>query len=123
MSFKFAGVRVLEGCAPHIRKVLKQGELYLLSYRYESSSDINSLSFRQNQGLKITANTLYNIYDERCCIEISINAIVGKNGDGKSTIVEIILRILNNFAFSYGFLNDQPSLKYIDNISLVSNKI
>ena len=116
MSFKFAGVRVLEGCAPHIRKVLKQGELYLLSSRYESSSDINSLSFRQNQGLKITANTLYNIYDERCCIEISINAIVGKNGDGKSTIVEIILRILNNFAFSYGFLNDQPSLKYIDNI-------
>lgn len=116
MSFRFAGVRVLEGCAPHIRKVLKQGELYLLSSRYKSSSDVNSLSFRQNQGLNITANTLYNINNERCSVEISINAIVGKNGDGKSTLVEIILRILNNFAFSYGFLNDQPSLKFIDNI-------
>ena len=39
---------------------------------------------------------------EERTIEVSIHAIVGKNGDGKSSVVEMIIRIINNFAICCG---------------------
>ena len=36
-------------------------------------------------------------------IHINIQALIGKNGERKSTIVELMLRVLNNFACFFGF--------------------
>lgn len=34
MSFQIAGIKILPNCTPYIRKVLKEGEVYLLSSKY-----------------------------------------------------------------------------------------
>ena len=44
------------------------------------------------------ASSLYNISVKNRSIGVTINAIVGANGAGKSTIVDYIVRILNNLS-------------------------
>ena len=57
-----------------------------------------------------------NFYPTKNNVAVSISAIIGKNGDGKSTIVELIMRLLNNFAYASGFTESQNSLKKIDKL-------
>ena len=47
---------------------------------------------------------------------VSVSAIVGKNGDGKSSLVELILRIINTFGYACGFTEDQESLAYVNGV-------
>lgn len=53
-------------------------------------------------------------FDEK--LSINISCVVGKNGDGKSSIIELLIRILNNFAYLSGFLSDHDILKFIPNL-------
>ncbi len=108
LQFKLIGVRPLKGCASHIRKVLKEDTTYFLYNEYEvdpensdriclkSNNTALPISFFSKQGKGYPV--------------ISISAIVGKNGDGKSSIVELIMRILNNFAYYSGFKKKQSTL-------------
>lgn len=50
-------------------------------------------------------------------IAVNIHAIVGKNGDGKSSVVEMIIRIINNFAICCGYRADHESLSYNVSVS------
>lgn len=68
-------------------------------------------------------NLLYDDYYEENANNVphvQFSAIVGKNGSGKSTIIELIMRIINNFAtIVYGEINHDPAskrLRYIENV-------
>lgn len=112
-QFKFIGVRPLKGCAPNIRKVLKEDTTYFLYNNYEvDSEDPNSVKPRMDFAY---LNNLFCLPDESSPL-ISVSAIVGKNGDGKSTIIETIMRVLNNFAYASGFLKDQKELQPVKDL-------
>lgn len=78
-SFLLSYIEIKPGCAPSIRKILKEGEKYCFNHCAPTDGDsfISDL-FGKN---------------------IFVQAIVGKNGCGKSTLFEIIIRIMNNLAY------------------------
>ena len=85
-NFSLIALRILPGCKEHLKKILQE-EWYLLNNWYERRGD---------QLLKRLDATLErNLYGEN----VSVSAIVGKNGSGKSSLMELIFRIVNNLDF------------------------
>lgn len=100
--FKLLAFRVLDGCADHIKKCLHKNEYYYfcMDYRFDEP-------YRIYKGSRYVAplhdrffmpipKIHYGIQKKRK-LRINVNAIVGKNGDGKSTIIEVMMRLLNNY--------------------------
>ena len=84
-QFSIAGLYVDGDCDTHIRKNLDSGH-YFFNKRCELKNGEVSLSkIREPEANFFGSN-------------ISVQAIVGKNGSGKSSILELIYRIINNFA-------------------------
>lgn len=120
MSFRIAGIKILRDCKPYVRKILKENEVYLLSSRYkEDSLNELTLTFDRVVTENLYYQTMYDVNRDTGTLEVSINAIVGQNGDGKSTLLEVILRVLNNFACTQGYLVDQPTLKYVEGVNAI----
>lgn len=86
MDFIITAIRIYEGCEPNLKKGLKD-EWYLLSNRVHVTS--------QNK-LEIVKGYTYtnNLWGKG----INISAIVGSNGSGKSSLLEILYRIINNLS-------------------------
>lgn len=86
-NFAIICLHVLQGCPERFRKVLKENEYYFFNdwYRLEKGKLV------RNNGNVYTRNFFGD--------NISIQAIVGKNGCGKSSLFELIYRILNNFSY------------------------
>ena len=110
--FKILGIKILDGCYESVHKVLKVGRPYLLfDYYQEDQSNEHTLKCAKlDRGVE---SGLYNVTcDNGREIAVTVTGVVGQNGDGKSTFVEVVLRLLNNFAHAFGFLTDQESLHY-----------
>ena len=100
--FKILAVKVLPGCNNHIRKVLFEDRWYIFYKDYKVTQDGKWL--KQKSTISVPTD-FYQMND--AAPNISISAIVGKNGDGKSSLIELIVRILNNVAYSaYRDLHD-----------------
>ncbi|MDL2277398.1 ATP-binding protein [Parabacteroides sp. OttesenSCG-928-G07] len=113
-EFKLIALRPLDGCAEHILKCLSIGYTYYFSNDYIVSQDDKvepaqtnlqplSSGFFSNKG---SANTPL----------VNISAIVGKNGDGKSSVIEIIMRLINNFAIQYNLKTDNFSMHKVNDV-------
>ena len=85
MGFTIICVHPLEGCK--YLKILKGGEYYFFNdwYRMENGNVV------RNEDCVFKRN----FYGKG----ISVQAIVGKNGSGKSSLLELIYRIINNFSY------------------------
>lgn len=92
-QFKIIAIRPLKGCAPYILKRLEENQFYYLCNGYEISED-GSIKIIEKD---ILDDNFFQLEDDR--LHINISAIVGKNGDGKSSLIELMIRILNNFAY------------------------
>lgn len=60
---------------------------------------------------------LYN--DKAATTEISISAIVGENGSGKSSILDMIIRVINNFAAS--IMGEKPLFPNAEHLHYINN--
>lgn len=93
-SFAIVAVRCNSEYSTGKRK-LAAGTIYYFLDGYSIDNDIVITGNREN---------LNNIYDDYLChqgsdnIHVQISALVGQNGSGKSSIIEFVMRLINNFA-------------------------
>lgn len=108
--FKIIAIRPLKGCASHIRKCLKEGVFYYFCDDYRIDEMLGVVR-RKSQNLEPLADDFF-LRKPR----VNINAIVGKNGDGKSTLVELMIRLVNNCSITNDLAVGKDSLKWVDDV-------
>lgn len=109
MSFKIIALEILEGCDNKHSKLLEKNKLYYFYNDYSIKSD------------KIAVKENFNIYSflddaQQSDLTINISAIVGKNGMGKSTIVEFIIKAINNLFYRYREDNKEEEFHEVDKV-------
>ena len=105
-SFKIIAIKPLRDCNPDYLKVLNAEEPYYFYNNYEITSTDKIIR-------KYSASD--NLYDVNG-IGINVSAIVGKNGSGKSTIIELLFMTINNLAFHQ---QEIPTpLSYVDGLKV-----
>lgn len=98
-EFRLLAVRVLDGCAKHIQKCLVKDTLYYLCNDIQIAGDL--ITWRKDYVRKLPTE-FFDLNSSSSSIpHISISAIVGMNGDGKSSLTELIIRLINNCACGY----------------------
>lgn len=124
-NFKLLAIRPLKDCDKKFLKNLKAGEIYKLYNDFEFSLDIEN-----NDVISIKNNSTIpdNLFGEK----ISVSAIVGKNGSGKSTIIELFSSLIFNLSVKLDLINiinfkkthelSIEDIKRIDNEILYFNK-
>ena len=100
------------------RKNLIPRKIYQLLDGYTITDKTISVSSERKD-----LNLLYDDYNpdnSNDVPHVQFSAIVGKNGSGKSSLVELMMRIINNFSTRmYGEVNSDPAanrLHYIDHV-------
>ena len=92
MSFKLLAIRPLKGCSARFLKNLEEDRIYKF-YNDYSFLDENDNEVRTG-GNKITKiqckNSVPETLYEKSGLDIQISALVGKNGSGKSSLLELL---------------------------------
>lgn len=79
------------------KKILEANKIYPLLKGYHITG--NTITYNEKEACLVP---LYDNYVEQSnTLRVSISAIVGSNGSGKSILVEFMLRLINNFAASF----------------------
>lgn len=103
-TLRLIGVQIFEKTSTEVRKTLKPGWFPFI--KCSNSKDIGTSKDKFPEvDPEVCPRDFYSIYDD--LPTISISAIVGKNGSGKSSLMEIVYLILNNFAERIIRCNDE----------------
>lgn len=116
MSFKILAIRPLSNCNSKFLKNLKQNQIYQFYNDYEfKDSDEKKiqdfLNFREVEYIEFNPSVPTNLYNLKRKdnsikdLEVNISAIVGKNGSGKSSLVELLYVAFYNLAVTEGIIN------------------
>ena len=114
---KILAIQVLKGCEDYIIRCLEPGMMYYLCYDYDISQSLDGVweVFKQDAYINNVDEKFFRIKPDSK-LNINVSAIVGANGSGKSTIVELILRMLNNCAIKYGITAEDAQLEYVEGV-------
>lgn len=87
-NFSLVAIHILDGCFEYIRKNLKD-DWYFFSTKYKIGKNGRiEKNCERNKVIDILYGRNINVY-----------AIVGKNGSGKSSVMEIVYRMMNNLSY------------------------
>ncbi|WP_394666410.1 hypothetical protein [uncultured Chryseobacterium sp.] len=103
MSFKLIAIRPLEGCNTNFLKNLIPNQTYQFYNDYIFHYEDNDKTKDVINIEKLEQIVPENLYNQGK-IEINISAIVGKNGSGKSSIVDLLYASFYNLAISEGII-------------------
>lgn len=109
-DFNIIAVRILQDGTTG-QRILKANKIYYLQKGFCISEDKIVLNAKES-----TIVSLYDDYVGRkgSLLRVSVSAVVGANGSGKSSLVEYILRLLNNFAASiFGEAELHPGAEHL----------
>lgn len=88
-DFKIIAIKPLSGFNENFLKTIKEEEIYTLYKAYTINDNVIEYDSPKN-------TTMYDLSNVN--LNISISAVVGKNGTGKSTILEILFLAINNIS-------------------------
>lgn len=114
---KILALQVDKNSKPHIRRCLLTDMMYYLCNDFDISKSLDGVWSVRKKGRNM--NSIYNDFFKKqtdCNININVSAIVGENGSGKSTIVDLILRMINNCSIKYDMKADNGKLEYVDGV-------
>lgn len=113
-NFKIIALRVLKGCPKHLCKALDPNKTYFF---FEGYTNTRGGEFIKKNEKREETLRIYDVKGEgKRVIPVEVSAIVGKNGEGKSSMIELMIRVINNFAYSNGYRNNQNSLSYVNDL-------
>lgn len=101
-QFRMIAIRPLSDCDPAILNNLDKDRLYYFEKTIEISDEIKYFPARSIQLFHSEEQPLLNI-----------TAVVGKNGSGKSSLIELFFRIINNISYKYADDLGTENLKFI----------
>lgn len=94
-GFKIIAIRPLTGCKPEYLNVLESGKFYYFEKAYDIKENI----------IEYDPKKTISLYDlstgQRNKLKVNVTAIVGKNGCGKSSLLELFFRIINNITYTF----------------------
>lgn len=113
---KLLAVQVQKECKEYIMRCLEPGMMYYLCNDYEITQSGNGIwQVNKRRNTKTLSDSFYQIHADSG-MRINVSAIVGENGSGKSSIVELILRMINNCAIHYGIRAESCMLEYVEGV-------
>ena len=103
MSFKLLAIRPLTGCNRKFLKNLEENRIYKFynDYKFYFDSDIEATDAKEGEITKIEYKPENAVPNDLFGKNINISAIVGKNGSGKSALVELFVACLNQFSLFF----------------------
>lgn len=118
-TFRLVAIRVGANNNQEIIRALKAETTYFFYNDYVDSYDEN----HDWNGIKksdmpkpVNSNFFSMVEGDELSPTINVSAVVGKNGDGKSSLIEFLLRLVNNYAVTHGYNKYQETLQFIPGI-------
>ncbi|MBE2289821.1 MAG: hypothetical protein IAE95_09715 [Chitinophagaceae bacterium] len=121
-DFRLIGIRPLLGCHKNYLKNLTAGQIY----RFYSSYKFNNSEFEEIDGnsnvdfITVEHSVPENLYSVQSAdnqtIAVNISAIAGKNGSGKSSIVELLFATIYMFSINHEIL--KPNLTSLEDLKV-----